>query len=149
MTRAMLLGPIGCGKTTLAQALRGDERTELKTQAIVAEGDVIDTPGEYVEHGRFNHALLLTSHEADLALLLESAAGEESRVPPGFATMFTCPVLGVVTKVDIAPDDGIRMARERLENAAVAEIVETSAVTGQGIVELGDAMARLAAEGVA
>ena len=143
MMRAMLLGPVGCGKTTLAQTLRGQSHVWAKTQVILADDYLIDTPGEYVEHGHFNHALLMTSYDADIAVLLEAATDDGARVPPGFATMFSCPVLGVVTKTDIADAEGIAYARERLELASVDGIVAVSSLTGAGI----DAL-RLAMDGL-
>ena len=52
----------------------------------------------YLEHGMFNRALLLTSYDADLVLMFQSATAEEAKLPPGFATYFPKPVLGIVSK---------------------------------------------------
>lgn len=150
MTRAMLMGPVGSGKSTLALALSGAAAgcgVPAKTQDVQFVGDLIDTPGEYVEHGHFNHALMLTSYEADLGVLLESAVEDGPRVAPAFATMFTCPVVGVVTKIDLAEPDGVQHARKRLDLAAVDHVVEVSALTGQGLTELRALLDRLVPAG--
>ena len=46
MKRAMLVGAIGCGKTTLTQRLKAQELKYNKTQAIEFSANIIDTPGE-------------------------------------------------------------------------------------------------------
>lgn len=128
----MLAGPVDSGKTTFLQHLLRREKTYSKTQTIALEGNILDTPGEYLEHGMFNRALLLTSYDADLVLLFQSATAPETKLPPGFATYFTKPVLGVVTKVDIATAEEIGRARSFLGLAAAHDMVEVSSITGAG-----------------
>ena len=128
----MLVGAIGCGKTTFRQRIQNKELIYSKTQVTNFEGDFIDTPGEYLEHGHFNRALLLASYEADLILLMESSTAHESKYRPGFATLFPKPVLGLVTKVDIADTSGIVRAKAMLELAGVFQHFEISSFTGEG-----------------
>ena len=45
--KVMLIGRTGCGKTTLAQILNDEVIEYRKTQMILYEGEIIDTPGEY------------------------------------------------------------------------------------------------------
>ena len=52
MKRILLVGTIGCGKTTLCQALNGMALEYKKTQAIEVVNTTIDTPGEYLEKKR-------------------------------------------------------------------------------------------------
>lgn len=142
MTRVMLIGSVGAGKTTLAHVLAGDARSAEKTQATTVVGDVIDTPGEYLDHGRLNHALLLSSHEADLVVMLMSVTDDASRLPPGFASYFTCPVVGVVSKVDVSDDAEVEYAREQLALAGADPILSVSAYTGQGVGALQEVIRR-------
>lgn len=128
----MLLGAIGSGKTTFRQQLSKTETAYAKTQTVFLADGILDTPGEYLEHGRFNHALLLTSYDADLVLMFQSATATETKLPPGFATFFTKPVLGIVSKIDIATPDEIRRARELLALACAYEVAEISSITGEG-----------------
>lgn len=137
----MLVGAVGCGKTTLRQRLADRAIADEKTQVTCRETDIVDTPGEYLEHGRFNHALLLASYEVDAVLLLESATADEPRIPPGFGTFFTKPTYGVVTKLDIADPVGVAQAHVRLELAGVFDHQEISALTGQGVVALVERLA--------
>ncbi|MEL4357516.1 MULTISPECIES: EutP/PduV family microcompartment system protein [unclassified Luteococcus] len=136
MKRLLLVGSVGAGKTTLAHRLQADGRPADKTQATEMIGDVIDTPGEYLDHGRLNHALLLASYDADVVALLQGAGDGATRIPPGFASYFTCPVIGVVTKVDIAAPSAVHDAREALRAAGSRTVVEVSALTGDGLADL-------------
>ena len=43
MKRIILMGAIGCGKTTLCQALQGKELIYDKTQAVEFHTEMIDT----------------------------------------------------------------------------------------------------------
>lgn len=43
--KIMLVGRTGCGKTTITQRLLEQPLVYQKTQMIIYEGDIIDTPG--------------------------------------------------------------------------------------------------------
>ena len=58
---------------------------------------------------------------------------------PGLAGAFPVPVIGVVTKTDLANADQLLIGKERLELAGADPVLFVSAVTGEGI----DALARL------
>ena len=136
MTVILLVGGVGCGKTTLLQRLHGDELSYSKTQTIHTEGKVIDTPGEYLEMPWFKHSLRMASFDAELVVLLASATVSEAKFPPGFTTFFMPPSIGVVTKVDIAEPGQISLAGDYLRLAGALEVFEVSAITGQGIAAL-------------
>ena len=53
MKKIILIGRVAAGKTTLTQALRGEEIHYYKTQYINYLDSVIDTPGEKIEYGSF------------------------------------------------------------------------------------------------
>ena len=104
----MLLGAIGSGKTTFRQRLSNVDAAYAKTQTVYLADGVLDTPGEYLEHGRFNRALLLTSYDADLVLMFQSATASETKIPPGFATFFTKPVTTNTIATSIRRFRGLR-----------------------------------------
>ncbi len=133
MKRILLVGSVGCGKTTLLQRLRGGEFSYTKTESIYTDGAVVDTPGEYLEMPWFKHALRLASFETELVVLLASATVAEAKFPPGFTTFFMPPSIGVVTKTDIADAAQVRTAGNHLRLAGATEIFEVSSITGDGI----------------
>ena len=136
MKRILLVGNVGCGKTTLLQRLKGHDLDYAKTQTIRTDGQVIDTPGEYLELPWFKHSLRLASFEADLVVLLASATVDECKFPPGFTSFFMPPSIGVVTKTDIATPDQIGLAGDYLRLAGAIEVFEISALTGDGVAVL-------------
>ena len=136
MKRVLMVGSVGCGKTTLMQRLHGRDITYEKTETINTEDNVVDTPGEYLELPFYKHALRLASFDRDLVVMLASATVAEAKYPPGFTTFFTVPAIGVVTKKDAAGQDAVDRAAAHLREAGAQEIYVVSAMTGAGIPEL-------------
>jgi len=85
----MFVGAIGCGKTTLIQRMGDMHIRYNKTQAIEFYDNIIDTPGEYVEHRELYSGLRTTSTGAKLVVLMQSAVDPRIVLPAGFSTMFT------------------------------------------------------------
>ena len=65
MKKIMFVGPVGVGKTTLTQRLKGLELSYFKTQAIEFYDAIIDTPGEFLQHRKYYNALNVTATEAE------------------------------------------------------------------------------------
>ncbi len=133
MKRAMFIGPIGCGKTTLIQRLNEMEIKYNKTQTIEYYNDIIDTPGEYVEH-RFMYSNLMTSAiGADIIVLMQSATDPRVILPTGFSSMFSSPTIGIVTKTDVATDKDVAIVKDRLNDAGADPIISISSYTDTNI----------------
>jgi ethanolamine utilization protein EutP len=132
MKRMMLIGRSGCGKTTLVQAVNRLENVYRKTQAVEFHYNMIDTPGEYIENRVFYKALIVTAVECDIIALVQSCTDEECLFPPGFASIFAKPVIGVITKID-AGRSMIAGAYSCLEISGAQQIFQTSSVNGEGI----------------
>lgn len=134
MKKIMFVGSVGVGKTTLTQRLKGLELNYYKTQAIQFYDAIIDTPGEFLQHRKYYNALTVTAAEADIIGLLVSAEAVMQTFPQGFSSLFTKPVIGVITKIDLAEDESkIERARQQLKQAGAINIFEISAVENQGI----------------
>ncbi|WP_312642376.1 EutP/PduV family microcompartment system protein [Hydrogenoanaerobacterium sp.] len=137
MKKIMLVGRIASGKTTLCQYLNNETLEYHKTQTIQVIGDnMIDTPGEYLERRNYYRALIVTSVEAEVIVLVQDATDETNMFAPQFSTMFAKPVVGVVTKCDLAQPDEIERAKEFLRSAGADPIFVTSSITGEGCEEL-------------
>ncbi|MDO5066820.1 MAG: EutP/PduV family microcompartment system protein [Propionibacteriaceae bacterium] len=136
MRSVLLVGSIGAGKTTFMQRLQGMPIEYAKTQAIETFGTTIDTPGEYLEVGRYKHALMLASYDVDTVVLIQAADNEDTRCPPGFATSFNREVLGVVTKTGLATKEQIAQAVAHLERAGAHPILTVDSITGDGFDEV-------------
>lgn len=131
------MGRTGCGKTTLTQAVRGENIEYVKTQYIDYGDMIIDTPGEYAENGSLARALALYSYEADIVGLLLSATEEYSLYPPCCTASANREVIGIVTKIDHKNANPERSANW-LRLAGCKKIFFISAKKGEGIKELID-----------
>ena len=60
------MGRSGAGKTTLTQALYGEDIEYHKTQYVNYSKYIIDPPGEYIEDKQFGFVLALYSYEVDI-----------------------------------------------------------------------------------
>lgn len=129
MKRAMFIGAIGCGKTTLLQRLNRLTIHYNKTQSVEFYKNIIDTPGEFIEHRRMYTNLATTAMDADVVVLLQSVSDHRLVFPEAFSTMFGRPVVGVVTKIDLSTDPAdLDWAKNQLKRAGAQQIFEVSAL---------------------
>ena len=102
MKRFMLVGAVSAGKTSLMQAIYDRDLSYHKMQAIDFKENIIDTPGEYLEQRFRYRSLGITAANTDLVVLVQSCTDLRCVFAPGLASMFAKPMIGVVTKIDIA-----------------------------------------------
>ena len=133
MKKIILIGRVAAGKTTLTQALRGEEIKYFKTQYVNYLDTVIDTPGEYTELRQTSGALALYSYEADVVGLVLSANEPYSIFSPCITSMVNREVIGIVTKISKAPSD---RAENWLRLSGCEKIFPIDSHTGDGIQQL-------------
>jgi len=133
----MLFGRVGAGKTTLTQALRGEEIKYFKTQYVNYLDTVIDTPGEYTERRETSGALALYAYEADVVGLVLSANEPYSIFAPCLTSMVNREAIGIITGID-KPDANVERVERWLRLAGCKKIFPVSSYTGEGIKELAD-----------
>ncbi len=130
MRKLLLVGRSGCGKTSLTQALRGESVHYQKTQGMVFEDFLIDSPGEYAENHDLGCALALYSYEADVVALLIAADDDYSLFPPCITCMVNREVIGIVTKIDKADP---RRANRWLRLSGCKTVFPVNSLTGEGV----------------
>ena len=130
MRRLLLIGRSGCGKTTLTQALRGEQIHYQKTQGMVFDDFLIDSPGEYAENHDLGAALALYSYEADVVALLIAADDDYSLFPPCITCLVNREVIGIVTKIDKAD---LARAERWLRLSGCKTVFFVDSKTGKGI----------------
>ena len=137
MKKIMFVGPIGVGKTTLTQRIEGVEIIYAKTQTVQFHDDIIDTPGEFVQHWLMYNALLVTAAEADILGFLISAKEKEQMFPPGFASLFNKPAIGIITKMDLIDEtDDIEFIENQLIMTGASPIFKVGINNDEGIKDL-------------
>lgn len=135
--RVILIGRSTAGKTTLCQYINHEELKYYKTQTVQLINDqMIDTPGEYLERGFMRGALSVTAADADLLMFVQDATENGTMFPPGYASMFCKPCIGVVTKEDLATEEQVQNAKKFLDMAGAKKLFVTSSVKGTGFEEL-------------
>ena len=120
----LMVGRTEVGKTTLSNTLVYGSPSGLKTQSINRIGNIIDTPGEFLENPVYYRAIMIHSYDADVVMLLQEAGSTETLFPPNFATAFNREVIGVITKIDNGKST--EEARKNLLAAGVEKIFEVS-----------------------
>ena len=137
MKKLMLIGRVAAGKTTLTQALRGEEIKYFKTQYVNYLDTVIDTPGEYTERRETSGALALYAYEADVVGLVLSSNVPYSIFSPCLTSMVNREVIGIVSGID-KPDGNVERVTRWLKLAGCKKVFPVSSITGEGIKELAE-----------
>ena len=135
MKKIILIGRSGAGKTTLTQALKGEEIKYHKTQYVNYFECIIDTPGEYAQTHELGYALALYSYEADVVGLLLSATEPYSLYPPNITCMVNREVVGIVTQINEPKADPERAARW-LRLSGCKKIFYVDSTVGTGVPEI-------------
>ena len=135
MKKIIRIGRVAAGKTTLTQALRGEDIHYYKTQYINYLDTVIDTPGEYTELRQTSGALALYAYEADIVGLVLSANEPYSIFSPCITSLVNREVVGIITGID-KPDANVERVERWLRLAGCKKIFPLSSYTGEGVKEL-------------
>ena len=118
--RIMVIGPTGCGKTSLVNALNEYEGPLRKTQNIIYGDKTMDVPGSYMENAWMYKHLISAAQDASHVLILVDQSSRNDVYSPGFAKAFQCPVIGVITKCDLA-EDNEETAIQKLKRLGINE----------------------------
>lgn len=132
MKKLFLMGRSEAGKTSLTQALKGEELHYHKTQYTNTAEDTIDTPGEYAESKNIGLALACFSFEADVIAIVCAADEPFSVFEANCQCFVNRPLIGILTKVD-SPYANVPMVRQWMVNSGCDPIFEVNNVTREGI----------------
>lgn len=135
--KIMFMGRSGAGKTTLTQALYGEDIEYHKTQYVNYSEYIIDPPGEYIEDKQFGFALALYSYEVDVVGFILAANEPFSLYSPASTATATRPVIGIVTQIN-NPGADPALAKEWLEIAGCEKVFFIDSVTREGLDNLID-----------
>ena len=135
MKKLFLMGRSEAGKTSLTQALKGEELHYVKTQYTTTDDNTIDSPGEYAESKRFSVGLACFSFEADVVAVVQAADEPFNLFSASLRSFILRPLIGVITKID-SPYANIEMVRQWMINTGCERIFMINNTTREGIDEL-------------
>ncbi|CAM5669796.1 hypothetical protein LSPH24S_07726 [Lysinibacillus sphaericus] len=95
--------------------LSGKDGQAIKTQALVFDDRIVDTPGEYIENPMYYRNIMATSLEVTHVIYLQDATSSRSVFPPQFSLGIPKIQIGVITKID-APLADVERATALLKN---------------------------------
>lgn len=131
--RIMVIGPTNCGKTTLVNALNDEKGRLRKTQNIIYGEHTMDVPASYIENPWLYNRIISAAQDASHILILVDQSHCIDVYSPGFAKVFTCPVIGVITKVDLNPENEKKCIRQ-LEKIGISQpYFKICVPSGEGI----------------
>ncbi|NMM65358.1 ethanolamine utilization protein EutP [Clostridium sp. P21] len=131
--RIMVIGPSRSGKTTLVNALNDYNGPLRRTPDLIYGKNTIDVPGSYIENAWMYKHVIAAAQDASHILVLVDQSSCTEIYSPGFAKSFRCPVIGVITKCDLMPENKGRCLRQ-LKNIGILEpYFQVSFKVGTGI----------------
>lgn len=101
----MVIGPSRCGKTTLVNELNNYHGELKRTQDMIYGKNTIDVPGSYIENSWMYKHIIAAAQDASHVLILIDQSRCTDVYPHGFAKSFRCPVIGVITKCELMPEN--------------------------------------------
>ena len=129
------MGRSEAGKTSLTQALKGEELHYVKTQYTTTDDNTIDSPGEYAESKRFSVGLACFSFEADVVAVVQAADEPFNLFSASLRSFILRPLIGVITKID-SPYANIDMVKQWMINSGCERIFMINNTTREGVDEL-------------
>lgn len=141
MKKLMIVGSKGAGKSSLANWLNNTCQPLRKSEDVIYGKYSIDVPASYLDNRWMARAIIaICQNHAKGLLLLVDATSVSQTYSPGFARIFNCPVLGIITKVD-HPDCRMKEAlREIYAAGIVDEPIFLDFSTGRGLKDLHNAL---------
>lgn len=110
--RIMIIGPSRSGKTTIVNALNDYDGPLRRTPDLIYGKNTIDVPSAYIENASMYKHVIALSQDASHVLILVDQSNSTEIYSPGFAKSFRCPVIGVVTKCDLTPENEEKCLRQ-------------------------------------
>lgn len=132
----MIIGAGNCGKTSMANFLNEYEGPLRKTQDTIYGENTIDVPGAYIENSWMYMHTIAVSQDAKCIILMIDQSKCSEIYSPGFAKVFQCPVIGVINKSDLKPENREQCIGQ-MEKIGIAQpVFHVSMKTGEGLCEL-------------
>ena len=133
MKKLFLMGRSEAGKTSLTQALKGEELHYEKTQYTITADDTIDSPGEYAESKQFGAGLACFSFEADVVGIVQAADEPYNLFSPCLRTFILRPLIGIIiSRSSVSVDDDVSTSDDSVDMDALSTSTITMPMSRSG-----------------
>ena len=134
--RIMVIGPRGSGKTSLVNFLNEYDGPLRRTQDTIYGRNTIDVPSAYIENAwMYKHMIALSQDAWCMLLILDQSRCAEV-YSPGFAKAFRVPVIGIINKIDLSPENEEICIRQMKAIGVAEPYFRISVSDGKGMEEL-------------
>jgi ethanolamine utilization protein EutP len=145
----MIIGATNAGKSGIAGVLNGKNEMEKRKQDISYGEHTIDVPGAWLENPwMYRHIISAAQNGARRVLIVVNGTMRESCGSPGFAKVFSCPVSGVISKVDLMRENESSCVEELKRLGVEEPYLRVSVKTGEGTEALKHFLAEVHTDGV-
>ena len=134
--RIMVVGPRGCGKTTLVNWINDYDGPLRRTQDTIYGKKTIDVPSAYIENAWMYKHMIALAQDAWCMLALVDQSRCAEVYSHGFARAFRCPVIGVISKCDLGPENEDVCIRQLKTIGVYEPYFKVSVPNGTGTDEL-------------
>ena len=134
--RIMVIGPKGCGKTSLVNLLNDYDGPLRRTQDTIYGKYTIDVPSAYIENAWMYKHMIVLSQDAWCMLVLVDQSRCAEVYSHGFVKAFRCPAVGVISKCDLAPENEETCIRQLKTIGLDEPYFKVSVPNGTGTEEL-------------
>ncbi len=139
MKKTLLIGEHASRKEKLIPLLLDKEIKISRAMAIKHYDFIVHSPSEFLEKRYLINSLITTSFNCDCILLVMGDLQKSTRFPPAFASLFTKPVIGIITTQDVEnwqESENKKRAEKFLQRTKVKTIISIDLKTGEGLGEL-------------
>ena len=131
--RIMIIGPRGCGKTTLAHRINDDPRPPRRTQDTIYGTFTIDVPSGYLENRWMYRHLIALAQDAWCIVMMHDQRKKDIVYSPGFAKTFNCPIVGVISHSGEAKENKDALMAQFVHLGIEAPYFEIDLNSGEGM----------------
>ena len=119
----MIAGPARSGKSALANFLNGEERPLKRTLDTSYRQRTLEVPSAYLENTWMYQHLIAPRAGCLVYPRARRSGNPQPLYSPGFAQIFRCPVVGVISKCDLAPQNRALVERQLAEIGVAVRIL--------------------------